>query len=88
MDVSQPSASSAIDGYLLLADISGYTAFVAGVGETHGVDFSAGIPAGYGLIGELLDTVVEGVQPDFGIAMLGIEEIRHEDGALIRLERK
>jgi class 3 adenylate cyclase len=70
MDVSQRSASSASDGYLLLADISGYTAFVTGVGEAHGVDFSAGIPAGYDVIGQLLDTVVEGVQPDFGIAKL------------------
>jgi hypothetical protein len=70
MDDRPQPASSASDGYLLLADISGYTAFVAGVGETHGVDFSAGIPAGYGLIGELLDTVVEGVQPDFAIAKL------------------
>jgi class 3 adenylate cyclase len=70
MDVSEQSPSSAIDGYLLLADISGYTAFVAGVGEAHGVDFSAGIPAGYSVIGQLLDTVVEGVQPDFGIAKL------------------
>lgn len=70
MDASRQPPSSAIDGYLLLADISGYTAFVAGVGETHGVDFSAGIPAGYAVIGELLDTVIEGVQPEFGIAKL------------------
>jgi class 3 adenylate cyclase len=70
MDGSARSASSSLEGYLLLADISGYTAFVAGVGETHGVDFSAGIPAGYSLVGELLDTVVEGVQPEFGVAKL------------------
>ena len=31
--------------YLLLADISGYTGFMAGVEQEHGVDFSAGIPA-------------------------------------------
>jgi class 3 adenylate cyclase len=62
--------SSAGEGYLLLADISGYTAFMAGVEQAHGVDFSGGIPAGYAVLGALLDAVVEGVQPDFGVAKL------------------
>jgi class 3 adenylate cyclase len=62
--------SSAGQRYLLLADISGYTAFMAGVEQAHGVDFSAGIPAGYTVLGALLDAVVEGVQPDFGVAKL------------------
>jgi hypothetical protein len=35
----------AAERYLLLADISGYTGFMAGVEKEHGVDFSAGIPA-------------------------------------------
>ena len=35
----QPAA----ERYLLLADISGYTGFMAGVELEHGVDFSAGI---------------------------------------------
>jgi len=52
--------SIAGDRYLLLADISGYTAFTASVERAHGVDFSAGIPAGYAVLGELLDAVVEG----------------------------
>jgi len=56
--------------YLLLADISGYTAFMASVEQAHGVDFSSGIPAGYALLGELLDAVVEAVQPRFRIAKL------------------
>lgn len=56
--------------YLLLADISGYTAFLNGVEEAHGVDFSSGIPAGYEVLGALLDGVVEGVQPAFEIAKL------------------
>lgn len=56
--------------YLLLADISGYTAFLNGVEEAHGVDFSSGIPAGYEVVGALLDTVVEGLQPAFDIAKL------------------
>ena len=64
------SDASAEEGYLLLADISGYTAFLAGVEQAHGVDFSAGIPAGYGVLGALLDAVVEGVQPDFGVEEL------------------
>ena len=56
--------------YLLLADISGYTAFLNGVEQAHGVDFSSGIPAGYEVLGVLLDAVVEGVQPAFDIAKL------------------
>src|SRR5947208_13398937 len=56
--------------YLLLADISGYTAFLNGVEQAHGVDFSSGIPAGYEVVGALLDAVVEGVQPAFDIAKL------------------
>ena len=56
--------------YLLLADISGYTAFLNGVEQAHGVDFSSGIPAGYEVVGALLDAVVEGLQPAFDIAKL------------------
>jgi hypothetical protein len=56
--------------YLLLADISGYTAFLNGVEQAHGVDFSLGLPAGYEVLGALLDAVVEGVQPAFEIAKL------------------
>jgi class 3 adenylate cyclase len=66
---TQPS-SAAAERYLLLADISGYTGFMAGVELAHGVDFSLGIPAGYAVLGELLDAVVEGVQPDFAVAKL------------------
>jgi hypothetical protein len=56
--------------YLLLADISGYTAFLRGVELAHGVDFSSGIPAGYEVLGALLDAVVEGVQPTFDVAKI------------------
>jgi hypothetical protein len=62
--------SSAANRYLLLADISGYTAFMNGVEQAHGVDFSDGIPAGYAIVGSLLDAVVDGVQPGFEIAKL------------------
>jgi class 3 adenylate cyclase len=63
-------ASTASDRYLLLADISGYTAFMTSVEQAHGVDFSHGIPAGFAVLGELLDTVIEGVQPAFAVAKL------------------
>jgi len=56
--------------YLLLADISGYTGFMAGVEQEHGVDFSAGIPAAYSVLGALLDGVIEGVAPDFSLVKL------------------
>ena len=64
------AGSTAGDRYLLLADVSGYTAFMANVERAHGVDFSAGIPAGFAILGELLDAVIEGVQPDFEVAKL------------------
>jgi Protein of unknown function (DUF2652) len=56
--------------YLLLADISGYTGFMTGVEQEHGVDFSAGVPAAYAVLGALLDTVVKGVEPDFALVKL------------------
>ena len=62
--------ASASNHYLLLADISGYTSFMSGVEVAHGVDFSAGIPAGYAVLGALLDAVVDGVAPDFDVAKL------------------
>ena len=63
-------APAAGDRYLLLADISGYTAFMASVEQAHGVDFSGGIPVGFAVLGELLDAVIVGVQPEFAIAKL------------------
>jgi len=56
--------------YLLLADISGYTGFMAGVEVAHGVDFSAGIPVAYSVLGALLDAVIEGLKPDFAVVKL------------------
>ena len=56
--------------YLLLADISGYTGFMTGVEEAHGVDFSAGIPVAYSVLGALLDAVIEGLDPDFAVVKL------------------
>jgi class 3 adenylate cyclase len=56
--------------YLLLADISGYTGFMSGVEQEHGLDFSGGIPAAYGILAALLDTVIEGVAPGFALVKL------------------
>ena len=73
--------------YLLLADISGYTAFMAGVELAHGVDFSLGIPAGYTILGELLDGVVEGLQPEFGLVKLEGRWTAEEIPSAAELER-
>jgi hypothetical protein len=56
--------------YLLLADISGYTGFMTGVEHEHGVDFSDGIPAAYGVLADLLNAVIEGIEPDFAVVKL------------------
>ena len=58
----------ASEQYFHLADISGYTAFLANVEQTHGLDFSHGIPAGYEILGALLDVVVQGIQPAFAVS--------------------
>ena len=70
-----PGSSTTTDApagerYLLLADISGYTGFMAGVEREHAVDFSAGIPAAYAVLGALLGAVSEGVQPEFTVIKL------------------
>jgi len=70
MNAWEQTDSSASEGYLLLADISGYTGFLTSVEQAHGVDFSGGIPAGYAVLGMLLDSVVGGVEPEFGGAKL------------------
>jgi class 3 adenylate cyclase len=56
--------------YLLLADISGYTGFMAGVELEHGIDFGAGITAAYSVLGDLLGAVIQGVEPDFALVKL------------------
>ncbi len=69
---SDPSAVEAAAGerYLFLADISGYTSFMSGVEVEHGIDFSGGIPAAYSILGDLLDSVVQGVKPDLTLVKL------------------
>jgi class 3 adenylate cyclase len=56
------------EGYLLVADISGYTGFMTSVGDAHGVDFADGIPPGFELVGALLDSVAEGLRSPFSVA--------------------
>lgn len=67
---SSLAEAAAGERYLFLADISGYTRFMAGVEEEHGIDFSGGIPAAYSILGDLLDAVVEGVKPDLALVKL------------------
>lgn len=67
--LSTPDAPAG-ERYLLLADISGYTGFMAGVEVAHGVDFSGGIPAAYSVLGDLLGAVSDGVEPDFSVVKL------------------
>src|SRR6187401_2933947 len=69
---SDPPGAEAPAGerYLLLADISGYTRFMAGVEAEHGIDFSNGIPAAYPILADLLDSVVEGVKADLALVKL------------------
>src|SRR6476661_3021091 len=80
---AQPDA---INRYLLLIDISGYTGFLAGVADAHGEDFSGGLPAGYGVLGELLQGLVEGLPPYFqsvkleGDAVFGAAAASELDG--------
>ena len=72
-DRSEPTTTPdapAGERYLLLADISGYSGFMAGVEVAHGVDFSGGIPAAYSVLGALLGAVSDGVEPDFAVVKL------------------
>jgi hypothetical protein len=55
----------ASERYLILIDLSGYTGFLAGVERTHGEDFSAGLPAGYRVLGELLQDLIDGLAAEF-----------------------
>ena len=69
-ELSVRTAAPAGERYLLLADISGYTSFMAGVEQEHGVDFSGGIPAAYSIVGALLDSIIAGVEPEFAVVKL------------------
>ena len=57
--------SDARERYLILMDLSGYTGFLAAVERTHGEDFSGGLPAGYRVLGELLQDLIDWLAPEF-----------------------
>ena len=65
-----PAEAAGGERYLLLADISGYTSFMTGVEHEHGADFSNGIPAAYGVLADLLNSVIEGIHRDFALVKL------------------
>ena len=64
------TAPQADEGYLLLADISGFTSWMAAVGEAHEVDVSHGIPPGFTLLQAMLDSVTDGLPARFSVAGL------------------
>ncbi len=59
-------------GTFVLADISGYTAFLQAVGEAHAADMAAGrfVPHAYPLLTSLLDGIVEKIAPPFTLSKL------------------
>ena len=59
-------------GTLLLADITGYTAFLQAVAEAHAADMAAGtfVPEAYPLLTSLLDGIVERIAPPFVLSKL------------------
>ena len=67
-----PAATSRREGTFLLADISGYTAFLHGVAEAHRaiVIEADEPPPAYALLSSLLDAMVEKVAPRFRLVKL------------------
>lgn len=59
-------------GTLLLADISGYTAFLQAVAGAHAADMAAGtfVPTAYPLLTSLLDGIIERLAPPFTLSKL------------------
>jgi Protein of unknown function (DUF2652) len=59
-------------GTLLLADISGFTAFLQAVARAHAADMAAGtfVPKAYPLLTSLLDGIVERIAPPFVLSEL------------------
>jgi hypothetical protein len=68
----RPGPSTVERGTLLLADISGYTAFLQGVTEAHRdlILEADQPPAAYALMSSLLDVMVTGIVPPFRLAKL------------------
>jgi hypothetical protein len=70
--VTSEDHSGAGRGTLLLADISGYTAFLQAVAEAHAADMAAGtfVPKAYPLLTSLIDGIVERIAPPFILSKL------------------
>jgi hypothetical protein len=70
--VTTISAPTATSGPLVLADISGYTAFLLEVASAHANDaFADGaVPEAYGILTRLLDGIVGGLVPPFTLSKL------------------
>ena len=71
-EVRETRASGSTSGVLVLADISGYTAFLQAVGDAHGAEMAAmpEPPAAYPLMTSLLDGIVERLVPPFRLSKL------------------
>ncbi|HEX9738791.1 MAG TPA: DUF2652 domain-containing protein [Candidatus Limnocylindria bacterium] len=74
------------EGYLIVADIAGYTSWMEAVGAAHGFDVSVEIPPAFALLGLLLDLVAEGLADRFkveeleGDAVFGVAPTGDLDG--------
>jgi hypothetical protein len=70
--VTSDNRSGAGRGTLLLADISGYTAFLQAVAGAHAADMAGGtfVPDAYPLLASLLDVIVERIAPPFVLSKL------------------
>jgi hypothetical protein len=70
--VTSEDHSGAGGGTLLLADITGYTAFLQAVAGAHAADMAAGtfVPKAYPLLTSLLDGIVERIAPPFVLSKL------------------
>lgn len=68
--MTAPIQAGFASGPLLLADISGYTAFLQDVAEAHRDDAFAGgrVPDAYSLVSSLLDGIIERVVPPFTLS--------------------
>lgn len=64
--------AGAASGLFLLADISGYTAFLRAVDDAHGLDMSASgeVPPAYPLMSTLLDGIIGSVVPPLTLSKL------------------
>lgn len=70
--VTTPQPPTAVHGALVLADISGYTAFLRDVTEAHRDDAFAGgnVPPAYAVMSHLLEGIVERLVPPFTLSKL------------------